>query len=94
MNAKLPKLAQPWIDQADAPEITTAWVAGADLYVGDKVVRRGRPPQSSTKVLTTLRLDPDVVAGLRATGSGWQTRVNDAMREWLKTQSAVLHSKN
>ena len=94
MNAKLPKLAQPWIDQDDAPEITTAWVAGADLYVGDKVVRRGRPPQSSTQVLTTLRLDPDVVAGLRATGSGWQTRVNDAMREWLKTQSAVLHSKN
>lgn len=89
MNAKLPKSAPPWIDPDDAPEITNAWVAAADVYVGEKLVRRGRPPKSSTKVLTTLRLDPDVVAGLRATGSGWQTRVNDAMREWLKARSAV-----
>lgn len=89
MSAKLPKSAPSWNDPDDAPEITTAWVAEADLYAGDKLVRRGRPPKDSTKVLTTLRLDPDVVAGLRATGSGWQTRVNDAMREWLKTHSAV-----
>lgn len=89
MNAKLPKSVPSWVDPDDAPEITTAWVAAADLYSGEKLVRRGRPPKGSTKVLTTLRLDPDVVAGLRATGSGWQTRVNDAMREWLKTHSAV-----
>lgn len=89
MSAKLPKFAPSWVDPDDAPEITTAWVVEADLYAGDKLVRRGRPPKDSTKVLTTLRLDPDVVAGLRATGSGWQTRVNDAMREWLKTHSAV-----
>ncbi len=89
MNVKLPKSAPSWVDPDDAPEVATAWVASADLYAGEKLVRRGRPPKSSTKVLTTLRLDPDVVAGLRATGSGWQTRVNDAMREWLKTHSAV-----
>ncbi|MBC7718362.1 MAG: BrnA antitoxin family protein [Chitinophagaceae bacterium] len=89
MNAKLPKSAPSWVDRDDAPEITAAWVAAADLHAGDKLVRRGRPPKGSTKVLTTLRLDPDVLAGLRATGSGWQTRVNDAMREWLKTHSAV-----
>ena len=89
MSAKLPKSASSWVDPDDAPEITTAWVAEADVYAGDKLVRRGRPPKDTTKVLTTLRLDPDVVAGLRATGSGWQTRVNDAMREWLKTHSAV-----
>lgn len=89
MSAKSPKSAPSWVDPDDAPEITTTWVAEADLYAGDKLVRRGRPPKDSTKVLTTLRLDPDVVAGLRATGSGWQTRVNDAMREWLKTHSTV-----
>ena len=89
MNAKLKKSAQPWTDPDNAPDITTAWVASADLYVGEKLVRRGRPPKSNTKVLTTLRLDPDVVAGLRATGSGWQTRVNDAMREWLKSRSTA-----
>lgn len=48
--------------------------------------RRGRPAGSvaaSRKVQTAIRFDPDVLAGLRATGRGWQTRVNDAMREWL-----------
>ena len=89
MNAKPQKSAPPWTDPDDAPEVTTAWVASADLYAGDKLVRRGRPPKSNAKVLTTLRLDPDVVAGLRATGSGWQTRVNDAMREWLKAHSTA-----
>lgn len=33
---------------------------------------------------TTIRFDADVVAALKTTGRGWQTRVNDAMREWLK----------
>ena len=89
MNAKSPKSAPSWIDPDDAPEITAAWVAEADVFAGDKLVRRGRPPKDAPKVLTTLRLDPDVVAGLRATGSGWQTRVNDAMREWLKTHTAA-----
>lgn len=28
----------------------------------------------------TLRLDPDVLAKFRATGRGWQTRINDALR--------------
>ena len=93
MNEKSQKSAPPWTKNVneldDAPEITTAWLASADLYAGDKLIRRGRPPKGNAKVLTTLRLDPDVVAGLRATGSGWQTRVNDAMREWLKARSKV-----
>jgi uncharacterized protein (DUF4415 family) len=36
----------------------------------------------------TLRLDVDVLMALKATGRGWQTRVNDAMHEWLETHSA------
>jgi uncharacterized protein (DUF4415 family) len=35
----------------------------------------------------TIRFDADVLAALKATGKGWQARVNDAMREWLKTHS-------
>lgn len=48
--------------------------------------RRGRPAGSTAavrKVPTTIRFDPDVLEGLRATGRGWQTRANDALREWL-----------
>lgn len=45
--------------------------------------RRGRPPGSvkpDAKVSTTIRFDPDVLAALKATGPGWQTRANDALR--------------
>ena len=46
--------------------------------------RRGRPAGSvkaDAKVAINLRVDPDVLAALRATGPGWQTRVNAILRE-------------
>ena len=49
--------------------------------------RRGRPlgsTKAQAKVATTIRFDPDVLEALKASGRGWQTRVNDAMRDWLK----------
>jgi len=51
--------------------------------------RRGRPVGSTAatrKQPTTIRFDTDVLEGLKATGPGWQTRVNETMREWLKTR--------
>ena len=49
------------------------------------VLRVGRPRSvHPLKVPTTIRFDADVLEGLRATGKGWQTRVNEAMREWVK----------
>lgn len=56
------------------------------------MARRGRPLGSTkpdAKVAVKLRMDPDVLAALRATGRGWQTRVNDAMRDWVKSHTAV-----
>jgi uncharacterized protein (DUF4415 family) len=47
------------------------------------------PQKRPTKVPTTIRFDADVLAALKASGKGWQTRVNDALRDWLKTRSAV-----
>lgn len=43
----------------------------------------GRPKGSttSTRQQVTLRLDREVLARLRATGPGWQTRVNEALRK-------------
>lgn len=49
--------------------------------------RRRGPGRAPLKVPTTIRFDPDVLAALKATGSGWQTRVNEAMREWVKSRS-------
>jgi uncharacterized protein (DUF4415 family) len=50
--------------------------------------KRGRPKLENPKVFTGIRFNADVLEGLRALGKGWQTRVNDVMREWLKTHSA------
>ena len=40
--------------------------------------------QAPTKLSTTVRLDRDVLEAFRATGRGWQTRMNEALKEWLK----------
>ena len=48
------------------------------------LVRRGRPLGSGSKMQVTLRLDIDVVDKLKATGAGWQTRANQALRNWVK----------
>lgn len=55
-----------------------------------KTLRRFRGPQKKpTKVPTTIRLDADVLNALRAMGRGWQTRLNEQTREWLKQQSRL-----
>ena len=47
--------------------------------------RMGRPKSNAPlKVPTTIRFDADVLTDLKATGKGWQTRVNKMVREWLR----------
>ncbi len=53
---------------------------------------RGRPVGSikeDTKQAVTVRYSPDVLAAFRATGAGWQARMNDALKDWLQTHSPV-----
>lgn len=53
-------------------------------------LRRHRGTQKKpVKVPTTIRFDEDVITALRVMGKGWQTRLNDATREWLKQQSRL-----
>jgi uncharacterized protein (DUF4415 family) len=78
-----------WVDADDALELTDAFFEAADEYVGDKLVRRGRPPSSGQKVSTTIRFYAEVLAAFRATGKGWQTRMNEALRDWLRSHPHV-----
>lgn len=48
---------------------------------------RGRPKSAATKERITIRLSPDVIGAFRATGNGWQTRLDAALRDWLKSHS-------
>ena len=45
-----------------------------------KNTKIGRPRSESPKVPVKLRLDGAVVEALRATGPGWQTRINDMLK--------------
>jgi uncharacterized protein (DUF4415 family) len=45
---------------------------------------RGRPPLAITKMRATIRFDPDLLAHFRASGQGWQTRVNEVLRREMK----------
>ena len=82
-----PNSATDWVDPDDAPELSDAFFNSADEYVGDQLVRRGRPKASQTKQALTVRYDTDVIKAFRATGKGWQTRMNAALKDWLKTHS-------
>ena len=80
MNAK--QKNSPHISpNPELPEITDAWIAGADLYHGDKLVRRGRPKLENPRQLLSLRLPPHVVARWKASGPGWQTRMAEALEK-------------
>jgi uncharacterized protein (DUF4415 family) len=53
----------------------------SEEMLGAPVVRRGRGPQKAPKkILTTIRLDADIVAFFRSEGRGFQTRINEALR--------------
>lgn len=75
---------------SDNPELTKEQIAEAvpfDQAFPDLAAsaRRARGPQKKPKkVSTTLRLSPEVVAHFRAGGSGWQSRIDAALRDWIR----------
>ena len=46
--------------------------------------KRGRPRKPSPKVHVTLRLSHEVIDYFRAGGRGWQTRMDEALKEWIQ----------
>ncbi|KQP38768.1 BrnA antitoxin family protein [Pseudorhodoferax sp. Leaf274] len=83
MNASKRATPKSWVDPDDAPALDDAFFERADEYHDQVLVKRGRPKAAATKEPVKLRLDPDVLEALRATGDGWQTRINDMLRASL-----------
>ncbi len=54
--------------------------------------RRGRPRMANPKQAVTLRLDADVLAHFRASGPGWQTRINATLRKVSRIDAASKRS--
>ncbi|MBA8880255.1 BrnA antitoxin family protein [Phyllobacterium myrsinacearum] len=49
--------------------------------IDKEIAARGRPHLEVTKMPVTLRLDPDVLAKFKATGKGWQSRINEVLKQ-------------
>ena len=87
MPKKQKATGTPWVDPDDAPELTEDWFERADIYDGDKLIKRGRgrPRIEKPKEQITLRLDADVISAIRKSGPGWTGRVNDVLSRSVKT---------
>ncbi|KPF71169.1 hypothetical protein IP69_07665 [Bosea sp. AAP35] len=72
-----------WVDPDDVPELTDEWFDDADVHDNGVLIRRGRgrPKVATPKQQITLRLDADIIERFRATGPGWQARINEALRK-------------
>ena len=72
--------------------ITAAIAADGDTYELDdqefvQLRRPGRPLGSGTKTQITLRLDTEVIEKFKASGDGWQTRINEALKSWVRSHA-------
>ena len=79
---------RPWVDRNDAPELTQDFFKRAEIAKGGKVIHkaqgtltrpRGRPRVDRPTQTLTLRLDPDLVRDLKASGPDWRQRATKAL---------------
>lgn len=102
----MPRKPNPERLDEESPELTAEWFANAkpasevlpNLVGADRAKellkpRRGRPPLVAPKEHVNLRLDTDIVQAFRSKGPGWQTRVNAALREWLRSHTRQTHDR-
>jgi len=72
------------INRGIAADPDTFEVSDEDFKKMKRRGMRGRPRLETPKVLLSVRYDADIVEAFKASGDGWQTRMNDALRDWLK----------
>ena len=90
------KRPDPELVDDDNPELTDEWFKRAKRFnelpetLQTVLSKRTRGPQKTrVKERITIRLSPEVVEPFRATGDGWQTRLDAALKDWLKTHTPI-----
>lgn len=88
---------EDWDEVSDNPPLTDDELArlrpgteGMPASMAAAFANRGGRPRSPVKrVPISLRIDPDVLAAFKATGAGWQTRMNEALAEAARKLKAA-----
>jgi uncharacterized protein (DUF4415 family) len=96
----MPRKVNPELADDDSPELTAQWFEKAKpaskvlpRLIGKENAaellkpKRGRPPLENAKEHVNIRLDADILLAFKSKGRGWQTRVNSALREWLRMRA-------
>lgn len=89
-EANTPVVFDPTVDPYnpnDESAVEAYWegavIKSAGVVVG-RVRGKGKRP---VKEQVAVRYSPEVLAAFRASGVGWQTRMNAALADWLKSHS-------
>ncbi|WP_298967143.1 BrnA antitoxin family protein [uncultured Methylobacterium sp.] len=80
-----------WDEVSDNPEWTEADFAAARPFTEvfpDLAASLRRRGPVRTKEAISIRIDSDVLEKLRASGEGWQSRVNDVLRAYVEKSAA------
>jgi len=82
--ADVPDVENPeWAEETIKNALPFSALPDSIRNVISKNRKRG-PQKAPKKVPVSIRLSPDVASGLRATGGGWQNRVDEVLRLWLE----------
>ena len=78
------------VPDEETPELTEGAIRrsipGHQFFAERGMPVPGRPKSETPKVSVSIRLDPEVVAGFKAQGPGWQTRMNAVLAESLRRE--------
>jgi uncharacterized protein (DUF4415 family) len=84
IDDEAPEATAEWFSRARPAAEVLANIVGKDAATEMLKPKRGRPALAAPKAHVNIRLDADIVGAFKGSGAGWQTRVNSALRDWLK----------
>jgi uncharacterized protein (DUF4415 family) len=86
----VPTPAEDAVIQAGIDADPAAYSMTDEEWTGVKpAAKMGRPKAETTKERITIRLSGEVLERFRASGNGWQTRVDAALKDWLRDHSPI-----
>jgi uncharacterized protein (DUF4415 family) len=87
---EIPELDDSWFERAESANVALPKILGPELaaeLLGKKPGKRGKQ-KTPVKESVTVRYSQEVLEYFRATGPGWQARIDSALKEWVRDHRA------